>query len=469
MSNVIAATTNTHKVQEFHRLLPGVFFRPLPDGYDAPEETGTTFEANAEIKALTAAKRLQSWVIADDSGLCIDELDGAPGVYSARFAVEGTDEANRAKVLATIKQPKSKATMVSVVTLASPDGRFMTCRGEVEGYLVPEAGSEGFGYDTIFYIEAIGKTFGQATRREKDTYSHRSIAMQSLQQTSLYKELIMNEIQTKIASYLDEEVQIVERLMGGMSNQMYVIEKANETFTFRIPGKNADQFVDRHIELKAIEAIRSLGINNETVLMDTSNGFKLAEYVEGTPFSQLPDLMLDQAASVLHELHDSSVRFANDYDPFGRLDLYESYHQHQSDEYKVTKAKFLTFQSFLEAQPKVACHNDAQRSNFLQAGDKTYLLDWEFAGNNDPMYDIACFGNIDFAHATSLLPVYLGRTPNQDEMKRLTLWRTFQALQWHNVAWYKDDIGLSQELSVNFAAVATKYLLLAQLLLDQVE
>ena len=203
--------------------------------------------------------------------------------------------------------------------------------------------------------------------------------------------------------------------------------------------------------------------------MDTSNGFKLAEYVEGTPFSQLPDLMLDQAASVLHELHDSSVRFANDYDPFGRLDLYESYHQHQSDEYKATKAKFLTFQSFLEAQPKVACHNDAQRSNFLQAGDKTYLLDWEFAGNNDPMYDIACFGNIDFAHATSLLPVYLGRTPNQDEMKRLTLWRTFQALQWHNVAWYKDDIGLSQELSVNFAAVATKYLLLAQLLLDQVE
>ena len=232
MSNVIAATTNTHKVQEFHRLLPGVFFRPLPDGYDAPEETGTTFEANAEIKALTAAKRLQSWVIADDSGLCIDELDGAPGVYSARFAVEGTDEANRAKVLATIKQPKSRATMVSVVTLASPDGRFMTCRGEVEGYLVPEAGSEGFGYDTIFYIEAIGKTFGQATRREKDTYSHRSIAMQSLQQTSLYKELIMNEIQTKIASYLDEEVQIVERLMGGMSNQMYVIERQTKRLPF---------------------------------------------------------------------------------------------------------------------------------------------------------------------------------------------------------------------------------------------
>ena len=469
MSKVIAATTNLHKIQEFHRLLPGVFFRGLPTDYVAPEETGTTFEENAEIKAITAAQRLASWVIADDSGLCVDELGGAPGVYSARYADEGTDEANRAKVLATITRPHSPATMVSTVTLAAPNGRFVTCRGEVRGTLVPEAGDEGFGYDTIFYIEVIQKTFGQASRSEKDLYSHRSIAMRALQQTTLYKELMMNEIQTKIASYLDEDVQIVERLMGGMSNQMYVIEKASETFTFRIPGKNADQFVDRHVELKAIEAIRPLGINNETVLMDTTNGFKLAEYVEGTPFSQLPDLMLEHAASVLHELHDSAVRFANDYDPFGRLNLYESYHRHQSDEYKATKATLLTYQSYLDAQPKVACHNDAQRSNFLQAGDKTYLLDWEFAGNNDPMYDIACFGNIDFAHAMALLPVYLGRTPNQDEIKRVTLWRTFQALQWHNVAWYKEDIGLSQELSVNFAAVATKYLQLAQLLLDQVE
>lgn len=469
MSKVIAATTNSHKVQEFHRLLPGVFFTGLPRGYDAPDESGTTFEENAEIKAITAAKRLNAWVISDDSGLCIDELDGAPGVYSARFAEEGTDAANRAKVLATITMHQSPATMVSTVTLASPDGRYVTCRGEVRGYLVPEAGEEGFGYDTIFYVESLQKTFGQATRLEKDQYSHRSIAMQKLQQTSLFKELMMNEIKDKIKAYLNEDVQIVERLMGGMSNQMYVIEKENETFTFRIPGKNADQFVNRHVELKAIEAIRPLGINNETVLMDTTNGYKLAQYVDGTPFSQLPDLMLDQAASVLHELHDSAVRFENDYDPFGRLELYESYHSHQSEEYIATKAKFLSYKPFLEAQVLVACHNDAQRSNFLQSEGKTYLLDWEFAGNNDPLYDIACFGNIDFAHAQALLPVYLGRTPQPDEIKRLTLWRTFQALQWHNVAWYKEDIGLSQELSVNFAAVANKYLQLAQLLLAQVE
>jgi thiamine kinase-like enzyme len=279
----------------------------------------------------------------------------------------------------------------------------------------------------------------------------------------------MDKIQTVIQDYLNEPVTMESRLMGGMSNQMYIIGYQGDRCTFRIPGKNASMFVDRHLELKNIEAVRELGINNDTLVFDTTNGYKLAAYVDGTPFSQLEDLQLPAAAAVLHELHDSSVRFENDYDPFARLSLYESYHHHQSEAYHTTKTAFLRYQSYLEAQPKVACHNDAQRSNFVLADGKTYLLDWEFAGNNDPLYDIACFGNINFDHALSLLPVYLGREASKDEIKRLTLWRTFQALQWHNVAWYKEDIGLSSELGVNFAAVAEKYLALAASLLSQVD
>jgi thiamine kinase-like enzyme len=278
----------------------------------------------------------------------------------------------------------------------------------------------------------------------------------------------MNETQKLIQDYLQQDITVETRLMGGMSNQMYVINVDDERCTFRIPGKNASMFVDRHIELKNIEAVRSLNINNETLVFDTNNGYKLAAYIDGTPFSQLDDLQLNEAASVLHELHDSSLRFDNDYDPFARLALYESYHKHLSEDYQQTKAQFLTYKTYLESQPKVACHNDAQRSNFVQANGKTYLLDWEFAGNNDPLYDIACFGNINFDHALALLPAYLGREASKDEIKRLTLWRTFQALQWHNVAWYKEDIGLSQELNVNFAAVAEKYLALAKSLLETV-
>lgn len=278
----------------------------------------------------------------------------------------------------------------------------------------------------------------------------------------------MEHIEQLVTAYLNEPATIESRLMGGMSNQMYTMIYQGTRCTFRLPGKNASMFVDRHIELKNIEAVRPLGINNDTILFDPTNGYKVATYVEGTPFSQLEDLHLTQAAQVLHELHDSKLRFANDYDPFARLALYESYHQHQSEDYKATKAALLAHKDWLMAQPKVAAHNDAQRSNFVLAEDKTYLLDWEFAGNNDPLYDVACFGNISFDHALALLPVYLGKEPTKDELKRLTLWRTFQALQWHNVAWYKDDIGLSAELHVDFAAVAQKYIQLAQSLLAQV-
>ncbi len=278
----------------------------------------------------------------------------------------------------------------------------------------------------------------------------------------------MDHIKALIEEYLQEPVTVESRLMGGMSNQMYIISYQGHPCTFRLPGKNASMFVDRHIELKNIDAVRPLGINNDTILFDVTNGYKIATYVEGTPLSQQEDLHLERAARVLHELHDSPLRFANDYDPFDRLALYESYHAHRSATYDRAKATLLQHQAWLAAQPKVAAHNDAQRSNFVLSDDKTYLLDWEFAGNNDPLYDIACFGNISFDHALALLPVYLGREAQEEEIKRLTLWRSFQALQWHNVAWYKDDIGLSEELQVNFAAVADKYAQLAQTLLEQV-
>ena len=277
----------------------------------------------------------------------------------------------------------------------------------------------------------------------------------------------MEPIQQLVSAYLQEPATIEQRLMGGMSNQMYTMTYQGNRCTFRVPGKNASMFVDRHIELKNIEVVRPLGINNDTLVFDTSNGYKVALYVEGTPFSQLEDLHLQEVAAVLHELHDSAVRFDNDYDPFGRLAQYESYHQHQTADYEATKARLLQYKDWLSSQPMVAAHNDAQRSNFVLSGKKTYLLDWEFAGNNDPLYDVACFGNISFDHALALLPVYLGKEPSTDEIKRLTLWRTFQALQWHNVAWYKDDIGLSQELQVDFANVAQKYLTLAQSLLSR--
>lgn len=270
----------------------------------------------------------------------------------------------------------------------------------------------------------------------------------------------MEEVKQLIETYLKEEIEVDSRLMGGMSNRTYVITKGGKKYTFRIPGKKAEVFVDRVDELSNLNKVDDLGITNHTVQLDTDNGYKLAEFVEGTPLHELEDLHLEDVAAALKKLHNSEERFDKNYAPFKRLAYYESLNDDLSDGYYEAKANFSTHKDYLCKLPKVMAHGDSQKSNFV-IGDKTYLLDWEFAGNNDFYYDIACFGNVNFQDAIDLLNVYLGRKPTDEEMNRLTLWRTFQCLQWHNVALYKDKIGLSEELNVPFKAVAGKYLDLA--------
>jgi XTP/dITP diphosphohydrolase len=190
VNTLIVATKNRHKVDEINRLLPGVTLLPVDDSVVMPEETGLTFEANALLKAAHLASILNSWALADDSGLIVDALQGAPGVFSARYAPEATDEANRQKVLAELNGRPSNATMVSVVALVSPSGNQVTARGEVHGTIVKAAGEYGFGYDPIFYVEALGKTFGEVPPEKKTEISHRAKALTQLQQTALWRTMI---------------------------------------------------------------------------------------------------------------------------------------------------------------------------------------------------------------------------------------------------------------------------------------
>ncbi len=275
----------------------------------------------------------------------------------------------------------------------------------------------------------------------------------------------MKEVIDLIKKLTGKDAVVDSRLMGGMSNRTYIVTIDDKKHTFRIPGKKAETFVNRDIEKKCIEAVDGLNINNKTLLLDLEDGYKLAEFVEGTPLNELADLHLEEVATLLKTLHNADTRFENDYDPFGRLSEYELLNEDLSEEYFATRQKFFKHKEYLSSLPKVMAHGDSQKSNFV-IGEKCYLLDWEFAGNNDFYYDIACFGNVDFNDAIQLLEVYLGHKPSDEELNRLTLWRTFQCLQWHNVALYKDVIGLSEELNVPFKAVAGKYLNLANELLS---
>ena len=185
---IFLATGNKHKIDEIKAIFSNVKdveILSIKDGIEIPEvvEDGDTFEANSAKKALEIAKYTGMITIADDSGLCVEALNGAPGVYSARYSGENaTDESNNAKLMEVMKDEKNrKCHFVSVVTLGKPDGRSYSFRGEVEGELLNEArGKEGFGYDPYFYVAEYGKTLAEMPEI-KNKISHRANALKKLE------------------------------------------------------------------------------------------------------------------------------------------------------------------------------------------------------------------------------------------------------------------------------------------------
>ncbi|MCX7714334.1 MAG: XTP/dITP diphosphatase [Clostridia bacterium] len=187
MMRIVAATKNEGKIKEFQAILGKLDITVVSlaeAGIDADvEETGDTFEKNALIKARAISMMCDEPVLADDSGLCVDALDGKPGVFSARYAGEGaTDRDLMNKILAELGNTKNrKAKFVSAVALVFPNGDEITAVGEAHGSIVYEPqGENGFGYDPIFYSDELKKTFAQAEDEEKNRVSHRARALEDL-------------------------------------------------------------------------------------------------------------------------------------------------------------------------------------------------------------------------------------------------------------------------------------------------
>jgi len=267
------------------------------------------------------------------------------------------------------------------------------------------------------------------------------------------------------------EAKIVMRLEGGMSNYTYVVECQGKKYTYRVPGKFAERFVDREEEWANIQEVDRLGLNNVTTYVEIRSGEKLAEYVDGTIMSTT-DVVSYNAISVaaLKKIHNSDLKF-KDYNAFGRLDTYQNYCIEMGfthpQEYLDLRNKLEELRKQYVSVPMVPCHCDYQPTNLVISGDKLYVLDWEFAGMNDPFYDIACYGNAGFDKALSLLEAYVGHQPTEAELKRLYFHRAFQCLQWYNVAIFKDKVGLSKDLNMDFNAVALMFLGMAKDLLEK--
>ena len=185
---IFLATGNKHKIKEIEKIfkMDNVKILSINDGIEIPEveEDGTTFEENSKKKALEIAKFTNMITIADDSGLCVDALGGAPGVYSARYAGEhGNDLDNNKKLVKELQGVENrKARFVCVITLAKPTGETYSFRGEVEGDIidVPQ-GTEGFGYDPHFFMKEYGKTLAEIPEI-KNKISHRARALEKLKE-----------------------------------------------------------------------------------------------------------------------------------------------------------------------------------------------------------------------------------------------------------------------------------------------
>jgi len=185
MRTLLVATTNRHKLEEFRAMFADLPYQLLSLSdvrIDTDvEETGTTFQENAEIKALAYARMSGMLALADDSGLEIDALGGAPGVYSARFAGVDTPYEERFRILferlKDVAPEQRTARFRCVITIAEPSGEMRSVEGAIEGVITSAPhGANGFGYDPIFLVPTLGKTTAEITPDQKNQISHRGQA-----------------------------------------------------------------------------------------------------------------------------------------------------------------------------------------------------------------------------------------------------------------------------------------------------
>ena len=198
---LVLASKNKKKLVELDTILSrlGVEVCSEADaGVDVEvEETGTTFEENSLLKARAVMEASGLPAVADDSGLCVDALNGAPGVYSARYGGEGLDDTGRYRLLLENMrgQMPRTARFVSVITCCFPNGDVISARGECPGTIAfAPMGEGGFGYDPVFFVPSLKKTFAQLTAEEKNAISHRGKALEAFQ--------------TKLEAYLGEKPEI---------------------------------------------------------------------------------------------------------------------------------------------------------------------------------------------------------------------------------------------------------------------
>lgn len=267
-----------------------------------------------------------------------------------------------------------------------------------------------------------------------------------------------------VKSVLGKDTVIVKPLVGGMMNLSYILkDKDGNRYVLYISTEQANEMVDRKLEKEHQAIAFGLGITSENVYFDTDKGIKINRFIEGSSIDKVSEFDYKKVAEVMKKFHSSKQLSKKDYSPFERfVGDYEKealeFQPNPEKDYVVLRKFLFENKEFLQSQKKVLCHNDAQRSNIVKSvDDKYYLIDFEFVGNNDAIYDIATFGNGVVQEGRTLLDYYFGK-PSIDEIKRYYLWRIYVSLQWYNVAIVKHYRGEGKAHGFNFLDVAAHFL-----------
>jgi len=270
------------------------------------------------------------------------------------------------------------------------------------------------------------------------------------------------DVQNFINKIISKNAIIEKPLLGGMMNESFIINNEGKRYVLFISTDQANEMVDRVLEKEHQKIVYDLGITSKNVYFDTVKGIKIHEYIEGISIDKCETYDLDKVAVLLQKLHSSKTLSKLDYQPFVRFIDYEAQALKFSDltdaVFVEGKALLMKNKQFLESIPKVLCHNDAQRSNIVKGiDDRYYLIDFEFVGNNDPIYDIATFGNGSVEEGFTLLNAYF-KSPTLEEKQRYYLWRTYISLQWYLVALVKHYRGEGKIHNIDFLSVANHFI-----------
>ncbi len=279
--------------------------------------------------------------------------------------------------------------------------------------------------------------------------------------TRIYLKKILTDV-------LGKGYVLESRLYGGMMNISYVVrDKDGKRYIIYLPNGKANKLVDRKVEKINSDIMVNLNLTSKFIYFDEVRGIKIKEYIEGTSLNNIKDeeVDYDKVADLLHLIHDSKELCPNDYHPFDRLANYENKaisFQKESNDYRALKDFLSTYSGILATKEKVFSHNDFQKSNILKSNeDKYYVIDFEFCGNNDPVYDIACYANDGVALGEELLRHYY-KKPTKEQYQRFYLWRIFVSLQWHNVAIAKHYQKEGKAANFNYLNVASYFLGIAK-------